>query len=68
VGHLPHLPHLPGLAGLHLVGPGVVHLGGERRVGRGGGDVSLVRDVRAGHVGHLPAQVRGWVDMSVVLM
>ena len=43
-------------------------MGGQRRVGRGGGDVSLVRDVRGGHVGHLAAQVRGWVDMSVVLM
>ena len=49
----------------------VVHLGGEGRVGRGrgdGGNVSLVRDVRGRHVGDLPGQVRGGVDMSVVLM
>ena len=46
----------------------VAHLGGQRRVGRGGGDVSLVRDVRGCHVGDLACQVRGWVDMSVVLM
>ena len=46
----------------------VAHLSGEGRVGRGGGDVSLVRDVRGRHVGDLPGQVRGGVDMSVVLM
>ena len=47
---------------------GVGQLGGEGRVGRRGGDVSLVRHVRGGHVGHVSSQVRGRMHVSVVLM
>ena len=46
----------------------VGQLGGERGIGRGGGDVGLVGHVRGGHVGHVSRQVRGGVDVSVVLM
>ena len=46
----------------------ICQLGGEGRIGRGGGYVSLVGHVRGGHVGHVSGQVRGGMHVSVVLM